>query len=259
MDMSDKDLADLKRAKDLLESPGFAMKITNLLAKPIGEGLKLLPNGWQSNVQLATQKALDTALTIALATLDGSERPESSDFLHKLTVFVSGALGGAFGIPALTVELPFTTTVMLRSIADIARSEGEDLGHPDSKLACLEVFAFGGDAAGDDAADTGYFVVRATLAKAVAEAAQYIAERGLAEEGAPVLIRLTAQIAMRFGIVVSEKAAATAIPILGAAGGAMVNTAFNNHFQSMAHGHFIVRRLERAYSPELVKEVYMSL
>jgi len=177
----------------------------------------------------------------------------------KLTVFASGAAGGAFGILAIPLELPFTTTVMLRSIADIARSEGEYLGNPASKLACLEVFALNGEMAGDDGSDTGYYFVRKTLAMAVTAAAEYIAERGIAEEGAPVLVRLTTQIAVRFGFTISAKGAATAIPIIGAAGGAMVNTVFNNHFQRMAHGHFTVRRLDRAYSPELVEKVYMGL
>jgi len=51
----------------------------------------------------------------------------SWDFLHKMFVATSGAVGGAFGLPALTVELPVSTITMLRSIADIARSEGEKI------------------------------------------------------------------------------------------------------------------------------------
>ena len=43
----------------------------------------------------------------------------------------------------------------------------------------------------------------------------------------------------------SEKLAAQAAPILGAIGGAAVNAAFADHFQTLARGHFIVRRLER--------------
>ena len=221
--------------------------------------LDCVPSGWKSKIQVASQKALATALHVALATVPGTEQRESSDYLHKLAVMMSGAAGGAFGLPALTVELPFTTTVMLRSIADIARSEGEDLESPLGKLACLEVFALGGKASSDDAAEAGYFVVRAALAKAVTDAFQYMAERGGIEEGAPVLVRLIGQIAARFGVVVSEKVAAEAVPIIGAVGGAMINTVFMDHFQNMAHGHFIIRRLERTYSPESVKDAYMSL
>ena len=60
----------------------------------------------------------------------------------------------------------------------------------------------------------------------------------------------------RFGVVVSEKAVAQAVPIIGAAGGALVNSIFIDHFQDMARGHFIVRRLERTYGEEVVKRAY---
>jgi hypothetical protein len=59
--------------------------------------------------------------------------------------------------------------------------------------------------------------------------------------------------------VVSEKVAAEAVPIVGAAGGAVINLLFIDHFQNMARGHFIVRRLERAYGAELVRAEYDRL
>jgi hypothetical protein len=145
---------------------------------------------------------------------------------------------------------------MLRSIADIARNEGERIRLPEVRLACLEVFALGGRTRSDDAAEVGYFAVRAALARAVSEAAQYIAERGLVQEGAPVIVRFLTQVASRFGVAVSEKAVAQAVPILGAAGGAVINLLFIDHFQDMARGHFIVRRLERTYGAELVRAAY---
>jgi hypothetical protein len=101
--------------------------------------------------------------------------------------------------------------------------------------------------------------MRAALAKSVSEAAGYIAQRGLVEEGAPAIVRLIAQLAMRFGVNVSEKVAAQAVPVIGAAGGVVVNVLFIDHFQEMARGHFIVRRLERTYDPQLVREEYERL
>ena len=50
--------------------------------------------------------------------------------------------------------------------------------------------------------------------------------------------------------------AAQAVPVIGAAGGALINTLFMDHFQDMAHGHFTVRRLERKYGEEVVKLAY---
>jgi len=108
---------------------------------------------------------------------------------------------------------------MLRSIGDIARAEGEDLHDPETALGCLQVFALGGSKGELDAANSGYFAVRGLLAKSVAEAAHFIVDRGVLAEGGPVLVRLIAQIASRFGDVVTQKLAAQAVPVIGALGG----------------------------------------
>jgi hypothetical protein len=122
------------------------------------------------------------------------------------------------------------------------------------------VFALGSTKdARDNAAESGYFAARSALASAVTEAAKHLAQKGLGKSGGPALVRLVGLIASRFGIVVSEKAAAQAIPILGAAGGALINTIFIGHYQDMARGHFIVRRLEREHGGEAVQEAYRLL
>jgi hypothetical protein len=46
------------------------------------------------------------------------------------------------------------------------------------------------------------------LAKSVTEAARFVAERGLVEEGAPVVVRFITQVASRFGVVLTQKFAA---------------------------------------------------
>lgn len=50
----------------------------------------------------------------------------------------------------------------------------------------------------------------------------------------PSLLALLAKIAARFKIQVSEKAMAQLVPLAGAAGGAMINTLFMDHFQGSA-------------------------
>jgi hypothetical protein len=42
------------------------------------------------------------------------------------------------------------------------------------------------------------------------------------------------QIVSRFGVVVTQKLAAQAVPVIGAIGGAAVNYAFIDHFQEIA-------------------------
>jgi hypothetical protein len=253
------DYNDLQTAVGLLERIPFIARLTHFAGQPIERMMATLPQPVAAGVHNAVRATVIRLLGLALKTMDGGTHPKPSRRLHKLAGGLSGAVGGAFGLSALAVELPLSTTIMLRAIAAIARSEGEDLATVEGRLACLEVFALGGRRSADDGADTGYYAVRASLAKALSEAAQHIARKGLTEKGAPVLARLIAQIASRFGALVSEKAAAQAVPVIGAAGGAAINLLFIDHFQDTARGHFIVRRLERTYGKEAVQHAYHEL
>lgn len=252
------DVNDLKKAKLLLENPGVAAKLTRFLGTPIEKGFKLLPANWSGTIGELTQTALSRAVETAVFTMN-AHGEKASNRWHKMAVATTGGIGGFFGLPALAMELPVSTTLMLRSIADIARSEGESIHGMESKMACIEVFALGGPTSGDDGAESGYFAVRAALAQAITRAAEHVAGGGLAQKGSKGLVRLILIVAERFSIQVTEKAAAQAIPALGAAGGAIINTVFLDHFQEMARGHFIVRRLERKYGKTLVKETYKGL
>lgn len=251
-------MEELRRAKALLENPSLAAKLTSLLGTPIEKGFELLPEEWSIAIRGAVEMSLTRALRLALATLDPKPLRRSFESLHKAAVMGTGGVGGALGLTALPVELPLSTTIMLRSIADIGRSEGEDLSDGDGKLACLEVFAFGGRSSKDNAAETGYYAVRTALASTLAEAARHLAEKGLSVEGAPALVRFVAAVASRFGIAVSEKAAAMAIPAVGAIGGGLINGIFIDHFQNMARGHFKIRKLERRYGKENVRRIYQD-
>jgi len=257
--LSPEHLEELRAAKHALETPGFAAQAVNAIGSPLEKGLALLPAGFQGTIVAISQTALEKAAAVAIRTLDSGEPRTSRNLLHRLAVTVTGAAGGAFGLPALSVELPISTTIMLRSIADIARSEGEDIRDPVTRLSCMEVFAFGGRASSDDAVESGYYAVRAALSQAVGEAARYLASGSVTHASAPPLARLIARIAARFGVQVTEKAAAQAVPIVGAAGGALLNSLFMVHFQTMARGHFTVRRLERIYTPEAVQAAYEAL
>jgi len=253
------DLAVLKLAKERLEHPSLAARLTDLLALPIEKGLTMMPRRLTRLVQAATRKALEKAMIFAVATVRGKSGSRHSRGIHKAAVMTCGATGGAFGLAGLVLELPVSTVIMLRSISAIARSEGEDPRSPETMMNCLQVFALGGRSDKDDASETGYYAVRAALSRAVTEAAQYISRRGVTAKGAPVLVRFITAVASRFGIVVSEKAAAMAVPAVGAVGGCLVNAIFMDHFQNVALGHFAIRRLERTYGADLVQSEYRRL
>ena len=65
-----------------------------------------------------------------------------------------------------------------------------------------------------------------------------------------------ANLASRFGVIVTDKVAAEMVPIFGAFGGASINLLFISHVQAAARGHFTVRRLERKYGREFIKREY---
>ena len=117
---------------------------------------------------------------------------------------------------ALPIELPISTVIMLRSIGDIPRAEGEALRDPETALSCLQGFALGGLKGDADTANSRYFAVRGLLAKSVAEAARFTVDRGVVAEGGPMPVR-------------------------------------------RARAHFVVRRLERRYGKDAVREAYARL
>ena len=254
----------LQKAKKILENPSFSMKIANQIGKPIEFGLEKINS---DKVNAITQKALQKSLDLAITSLKKENKLSVSKGKHKLFTAISGGVGGAFGLPALAIELPLSTTIMLRSIADIAESEGHDLGKIETQLACLEVFALGSSKnSSDDGAESAYFSARGAMAfemklaiDSIANMSSKAIQDSLAKGQLPLLIKVINTIASRFGVTLSEKLVAQSIPIIGALGGASLNLMFMNHFQNMAEGHFIVKRLEKKYGLEEIQRVYEGL
>lgn len=265
MVLSDADLETLAAAVRRLERPGFAGRLTDLAGRPAGLIARALPGPAAAVIAKAAERALERALEVAVFSLRGrwfaAGRLGGGRVVHSALASASGAVGGAFGLFALALELPVSTTIMLRAIAAIAQQEGEDLADPRTGLACLEVFALGGPSAAADSegAEAGYFAVRALLARGLAEAGTIITQRGAVGRGSATVLPILAPIAARFGAVVSEKLAAQTVAVVGAVGGAAVNLAFIEHFQDLASGHFAVRRLERIYGAEVVRGEYDRL
>jgi hypothetical protein len=250
---------DLRRAIACLEGSSFAQRLTDTVGRPIGALSRNAPASARRVVARASEAALGAALKLALRTVNRNRAANPARRAHTLAAAASGAVGGALGLAALPVELSLSTAILMRSIAEIARDEGEDFSAPGAALACVEVFALGGKEEEETAFESGYFAIRAALAKSVSDSARFVAAQGLGAQSAPAVVRLLTRIGARFGVIVSEKAAAQAAPILGAIGGAAVNAAFAAHFQTLARGHFIVRRLERRHGPNLVAFEYRRL
>lgn len=257
--LPDADHEALCAAVDALESTGFGVRMSRLVGIPIEKALTTLPENWSSFVTRATRSALNKAIDGALMTLRPGQRSAPANTTHRMLAGLSGAIGGSFGVAALAVELPVSTTIMLRSIADIARSEGEDISELETRIACLEVFALSTEPDSREGTDTAYYAVRSFLTKAMSDTGRHLASKGLAKEGAPVLVKFVNIVAARFSIPVSEKFAAQSVPAVGAIGGASINLAFISHFQEIARAHFTVRRLERCHGDDKVRAAYSAI
>ena len=89
---------------------------------------------------------------------------------------------------------------------------------------CVQVFSAAGPLSGDDGSDLGFLSARVALSGRAMQA-------------------VIAKVAPRLAVVLGQKLAAQAVPILGAAAGAATNYAYTSYYQDMAHVHFGLRKL----------------
>ena len=162
--LSQSDVEALRAAVAALERQSFATRLAGLASRQLSFGSMTLPPRLQAAVAAATQKALAAAMKMALASLDAQPAKDSVR-IHRRLAALTGGVGGAVGLASLPLELPVSTTIMLRSIAEIAQAEGEDLRHPGAALACLEVFALGGPSAEGNVLEGGYLALRAPCSR----------------------------------------------------------------------------------------------
>ena len=184
--LSPDDLRFLDEAAQYLEFPRFLMTVANLVGKPAEVVLNRLPAKANTLISDATQWALTKALRAAVYSLSAHDWRLVGRWLrlagprsHAALGAAAGAAGGAFGLPGAAVEMPFTTTLMLRSIAEIAEQCGSDLNEPETLMQCLAVFSYGSPtrtARPDDKTDetdplgameSSYFTMRLAMAQEV--------------------------------------------------------------------------------------------
>lgn len=246
----------LRRAIRNLENQDFAAQLADYAGKPIARVMRLMPKAASRRVNKIVETAILNCLNVAIRSIEPRSKAPPEQRAASVLAGLSGGVSGFFGLAALPLELPVTTTIMLRSIADIARHQGEDLSTLEARLACVEVFALGAPREPGAQVDFGYYASRALLGRLAADATALMLERSAASLSAPVIGGFVSEIATRFSVVVTERSAASALPMLGAFGGATVNVMFMNHFQRVARGHFAVRRLERQYGADVVRQLY---
>lgn len=201
---------------------GLVIELLNLIGAQADGLIERLPKGARDGLETATEQALKQAMRAA----DGSRRivGEQSGWLQTAVATALGAAGGAGGVASALAELPVTTTVLLRAIQDVAAEQGFDPDSENVKFDCIQVFAAAGPLSEDDSADLAFLSTRMALSSGG-------------------LQKLAAWVAPRLAVVMGQKLAAQAVPVIGAATGAATNYAYMTYYREMAHVHFGLRRL----------------
>lgn len=212
-------------ARRYAKADGLGLQVLNFIGDQAEAQVARLPGGVRDALEDATLRALKGAMRAAHASRDvgGSAVP----WLDKLAATASGAAGGMGGVPSSLVELPVTTTLLLRAIQNVAVEHGFDPKDPAVEADCLLVLAAKGPLAGDDdSVDLGFLTARAAISGTAVNA---------------VLARVVPRLATALG----QKLAAQAVPVLGAMAGAATNYAYVSYYQELAQVMFRLRRLSQ--------------
>jgi len=203
---------------------GIGMQVMSFVGGSAENLMNKLPHSVRDGLEGATSRALETAFDAAARTRGAvADRP---DWVNTALTTAMGAAGGVGGLPGALAELPFTVTMLLRSIQGIAAEHGFDPASDEVRMECLRVFASAGPLAADDGTDMGFLAAKVTIT-------------------GPALNSLIAKVAPRLAAVLGQKLAAQAAPVLGAVAGAAVNYAFTSYYQEIARVHFGLKRLAR--------------
>lgn len=228
------------------EAAGLMMQVVNWAGSQVDSLLAKAPQALLAKIDEASSLALREAYEVAVST-QGETDPAGfisqalawaqGERWHKVASAVTGALGGAGGFAGTIVDLPVTTTLILRSIQQVAAAHGEDISQHEVRAQCVAVFGLGGTLPEDDDTDLGLFTTR------------------LALNGQTITAMISA-VAPRFAAIVGQKLLTQATPLIGAVAGATINTIFTGYYQTMAHVHFRLRKLERAHDPDQVRACF---
>lgn len=271
--MNEQEKEFIKTAYDFLENPSFITKVTDYLGKPVEATVNLLPQKLQTKLTYASELALRKSLIMASKTLLTTKDTEELSYQlnsgkvsrlgHNIAAATTGALGGFFGGPGALLELPITTTLIMRSILSQGQNYGE-LTKEELLTNALYIFSLGSDHSDlDDDMSSAYYSSRIAMEMTLKRASEYIAThspshvlKSIESGSAPFILELIKKVATRFNVTVSEKLIAEALPIVGAGAGATLNLLFTDFFTLSAKYHFGLKNLEKKYGLETIQNIY---
>jgi hypothetical protein len=201
---------------------GLGVQLLTMIGGKAEQLLDRLPPAVRDKLETATEQALKLAMRAANTSRKAV--PDQTPWMNTAVSTAMGAAGGFGGLPSALIELPATTTVLLRIIQGVAAEHGFDPSAESVQFDCIRVFAAAGPLAEDDGADLGFVTLRLTLTGGAMQ-------------------RLIATVAPRLAIVLGQKLATQTIPVLGAVAGATTNYVYSGYYREIAHVHFGLRRL----------------
>ena len=275
MKLSREEVQFIISAKSFLENESFIMKITNVIGKPVDYIQKKLPEKIGNKIDKIVKKSLNKSLEIAIKTTNSKssndfiidlKKTKSSKIIHNALTGASGAIGGTFGIVGVIIELPITTSLIMRNIVSIGNQFGFKSSDPQFPFHCLSIFTLGSQRnPNDDQLDSSYYALRASLEVSIRKGAEFLAANSakivldnVKKGTAPEILNFIAKVAGYFEITVTEKMLAESLPIVGAVSGLVINVAFTNYFGNAARYHFGLLNLEKKYGKDVIEKIYFQ-
>lgn len=207
---------------------GPVIRLVTRVGGTLENQLSALPESLRDQIERVTARALETSYQLA------GRAPDLGQNGPMAAVIASGAAGGAGGLPTAVAEIPVTVTFFLNAIRAEAREAGLDPDEDAVRAECLQVFAAGSPLAQDDGVNTSFVASRLALTGATVQ-------------------NLIAAIAPKLAVVLGQKLAAQAVPVIGAVSGAALNAAFLSYYREIARIRFALLALARQHGTDAVE------
>jgi hypothetical protein len=220
------DVAELARRYKRANGP--VIRLVNRLGGTLEAQLSALPDSLRTQLERVTTQALETSYGLA------GRAPDLGQRGPMMAAMAAGAAGGAGGLATSLAELPVTVTLLLNTIRAAARDAGFDPDDDEVRAECLQVFAAGSPLAQDDGVNTSFIASRLALTGSAVQ-------------------NLIATIAPKLAVVLGQKLAAQAVPVIGAVSGAALNAAFLSYYRDVAQVRFALLNLAKVHGTDAVE------
>ncbi len=204
-------------------------------SRSLGAGLEAqwakMPQTLRAQVEAQVAQALRVGLGVA------KSGPQASPRQQRLLIIAAGAAGGSVGLAGALAELPFALVIFLQAIREEARAAGLDPDRDGVALASLDILASGKVLGAAEVLDPAYLTGRLALA-------------------GPSLSGWIARTVPRLVPLIGPRLAASAVPLVGALGGAVLNAAWLDHYRRLARIRFRLMVLAEHHGAEPVVRAF---